>query len=70
MNPDVSAVVSTKAEPQTCDSPSFICLIQSVKPKQCREFPLSWKYENLTAICPASPPIHCFPSPIPPSLAP
>lgn len=37
-------------------SPACLCLIQSAKPKQCRDFPRSWKYENLSAICPASHP--------------
>ncbi len=31
-----------------------LCHIQSAKPQQCRNFPFTWRYENLTAICPAS----------------
>ncbi len=45
------------------------CLIQSAKPRQCQNFPLTWKYENLTAICPASlpEPRSLNPNPHPPS---
>lgn len=30
------------------------CHIQSAKPRQCRDFPMKWKYENLKAICPTA----------------
>lgn len=30
------------------------CHIQANKPRQCRDFPLKWKYEDLEAICPAA----------------
>ena len=29
------------------------CRINSVKPRQCREFPFSWRNEDSAAICPA-----------------
>jgi len=28
------------------------CRIQAVKPKQCRDFPLSWQFEGFERICP------------------
>jgi len=49
----ISATRTLNSEP----SPNS-CQIQSAKPRQCREFPFSWQYENLTAICPASSSIH------------
>ena len=27
------------------------CAVQPAKPKQCRDFPYSWKYENWEHIC-------------------
>jgi Fe-S-cluster containining protein len=30
------------------------CHIQSAKPRQCRDFPMQWKYQDLEAICPAA----------------
>lgn len=39
------------AEPFTLHA--FTCRIHSAKPRQCREFPVTWKYNNLAAICPA-----------------
>ncbi len=30
------------------------CQIQTAKPRQCREFPMKWKYRNLKAICPGA----------------
>lgn len=30
------------------------CRIQLVKPKQCREFPFTWRYEDLERVCPAA----------------
>lgn len=32
------------------------CHIQAVKPRQCRDFPMQWKYEDLNAICEAMKP--------------
>ena len=32
------------------------CRIQAAKPRQCRDFPMMWKYEDLEAICPAANP--------------
>jgi len=32
------------------------CHIQAAKPRQCRDFPLQWKYQDLEAICPAAKP--------------
>ena len=29
------------------------CRIQAAKPKQCRDFPLNWRYDNLEAVCEA-----------------
>jgi len=28
------------------------CLIESVKPRQCREFPFGWRYEAMRDTCP------------------
>ncbi len=28
------------------------CLIERVKPKQCRQFPFDWKYDDMSGICP------------------
>lgn len=30
------------------------CHIQADKPRQCRDFPMRWKYRDLEAICPAA----------------
>lgn len=30
------------------------CRIQGAKPRQCQGFPLTWQYEDLAAVCPAS----------------
>ena len=30
------------------------CLIQAAKPKQCRDFPLGWKYQDWESICSAA----------------
>jgi Fe-S-cluster containining protein len=30
------------------------CQIQTAKPRQCRDFPMKWKYRNLKAICPGA----------------
>ena len=30
------------------------CHIQAAKPRQCRDFPMEWKYQDLEAICPAA----------------
>ena len=30
------------------------CRVQLVKPRQCRDFPFAWRYENLERVCPAS----------------
>ena len=30
------------------------CRIQAAKPQQCRDFPFTWRYENLEQVCPAS----------------
>ncbi len=40
--------------PSPSPPPVSSCRIQSAKPRQCREFPFSWQYENLTAICAAA----------------
>jgi len=32
----------------------FACRIQVAKPKQCRDFPLDWKYEDWERICAAA----------------
>ena len=32
----------------------FACRIQAAKPKQCRDFPLSWKYEDWDRLCAAA----------------
>lgn len=29
------------------------CLIQAAKPRQCRDFPMQWRYKDLEAVCPA-----------------
>jgi len=34
----------------------FECGIQAAKPKQCRDFPFGWRYEDFEAICAAAPP--------------
>jgi Fe-S-cluster containining protein len=36
------------------DGNPAVCRIQSVKPQQCRDFPFTWRYEDLERICPAS----------------
>lgn len=38
------------------EGPPYACRVQDAKPLQCREFPFSWRYEDLEAICPATPP--------------
>lgn len=30
------------------------CRIQAAKPRQCREFPISWKYADLEQVCQAA----------------
>ena len=30
------------------------CQIQAAKPRQCRDFPFTWRYDNLEQVCPAS----------------
>lgn len=30
------------------------CRIQAAKPQQCRDFPFTWRYEDLERVCPAS----------------
>jgi hypothetical protein len=30
------------------------CMINPVKPLQCRDFPEHWRYDNLEAVCPAA----------------
>ena len=32
----------------------YACRIQAAKPKQCRDFPLAWKYEDLEYVCAAA----------------
>lgn len=27
------------------------CRIQAAKPRQCRDFPIGWRYENLAEVC-------------------
>lgn len=34
------------------DSP-VACRIQGAKPRQCRDFPIGWKYDNLEEVCQA-----------------
>lgn len=35
----------------------YSCRIQDAKPRQCREFPSTWRYDNMHAVCRAvSPP--------------
>ncbi len=36
------------------EGPPAACRIQTVKPRQCREFPARWRYTDLEEICPAS----------------
>lgn len=33
---------------------TYACRIQAAKPRQCRGFPLTWRYEHLASVCPAS----------------
>lgn len=33
--------------------PQAGCRIEPVKPRQCREFPLVWRYADTAAVCPA-----------------
>ncbi len=44
--PDGTCIFLTGAPPS--------CQIQADKPRQCRDFPLQWKYNNLKTICPAA----------------
>lgn len=30
------------------------CRIQAAKPRQCRDFPSTWRYEDWEAVCPAA----------------
>jgi Fe-S-cluster containining protein len=30
------------------------CRIQAAKPQQCRDFPFTWRYENIAQVCPAA----------------
>ena len=36
------------------------CRVNPVKPRQCREFPFSWRNEDSAAICPAIRAYHVF----------
>ena len=35
------------------DAPAT-CRVQLVKPRQCRDFPFTWRYDDLDRVCPAS----------------
>jgi Fe-S-cluster containining protein len=45
-HPDGSCIFLEGAPPS--------CKIQKAKPRQCREFPQAWRYEDWKTICPAA----------------
>lgn len=54
---DRRGLALTERDDGTCtflDLTSFACRLHPVKPAQCRDFPFTWRYEDLERICPAS----------------
>ena len=36
------------------EEPPVTCRVQLVKPRQCRDFPFTWRYDDLDRVCPAA----------------
>ncbi|MFU8780818.1 MAG: YkgJ family cysteine cluster protein [Kiritimatiellia bacterium] len=51
--PDRSALALHEQADGACAFllPDGSCKIQPVKPQQCREFPYTWRYQNMASIC-------------------